>query len=160
MITHVFLMIAVITSNGLVFNISDMVSVSLRKNCPYLELFWSVFNPSVQKYGPEQLLIRTLFAQCLTFRNLQNVIRRTIQLKVFASYCKQMKKTLFACCRFLFQKDCLILLKAEKICQLETRFYNFIKNRKKAYLIQRFHRNSTHKKIFFPKFQLYLINAS
>ena len=26
---------------------------SLRKNCPYSELFWFVFSPNVGKYGPE-----------------------------------------------------------------------------------------------------------
>ena len=28
-------------------------STTLRKKCPYSELFWSVFSPNVGKYGPE-----------------------------------------------------------------------------------------------------------
>ena len=31
----------------------------LRKKYPYSELFWFAFSPNVQKYGPEQLQIRT-----------------------------------------------------------------------------------------------------
>ena len=26
---------------------------TLRKKCPYSELFWFVFSPNVEKYGPE-----------------------------------------------------------------------------------------------------------
>ena len=26
---------------------------SMREKCPYLELFWSVFRPNADKYGPE-----------------------------------------------------------------------------------------------------------
>ena len=26
---------------------------SMREKCPYLELFWSVFRPKADKYGPE-----------------------------------------------------------------------------------------------------------
>ena len=40
---------------------------SLRKNCPYLELFWSVFNPNVGKCGPEKLQTWTLFTQWLRY---------------------------------------------------------------------------------------------
>ena len=36
---------------------------TLRKNCPYLELFWSVFSRNRGKHGPEQLRTRTLFMQ-------------------------------------------------------------------------------------------------
>ena len=32
---------------------SRTVSLSLRKKCPYTELFWSAFSPNAVKYGPE-----------------------------------------------------------------------------------------------------------
>ena len=51
MMIRVFLMITVITSNGLAFNFSDMVSVSLCKKCPYSELFWSSFSRIRTEYG-------------------------------------------------------------------------------------------------------------
>ena len=53
---------------------------SLRKKCPYLEFFWSifscirteidisylvVFSSNVEKYGPEEFQIQTLFTQWL-----------------------------------------------------------------------------------------------
>ena len=51
-------------------DIIGMESVTLRKKCPYLEFFWSVFSriwtkfsPNAGKYGPKKLRIRTLFTQ-------------------------------------------------------------------------------------------------
>ena len=32
---------------------SDIVTHSLLENCPYSELFWSLFSPNAGKYGPE-----------------------------------------------------------------------------------------------------------
>ena len=36
---------------------------SLHENCPYSELFWSLFSRMQTAYGPEQLQKRTLFTQ-------------------------------------------------------------------------------------------------
>ena len=32
---------------------SNILQGSLRKKCPYSELFWSIFSPNEGKYGPE-----------------------------------------------------------------------------------------------------------
>ena len=47
--------------------ILDGKSPTLSGKCPYSEFFWFVFSrisPNTGKYGPEKLLIRTLFTQC------------------------------------------------------------------------------------------------
>ena len=37
--------------------------VTLLEKCPYSEFFWSIFSPIPTEYGPEKLVIRTLFTQ-------------------------------------------------------------------------------------------------
>ena len=41
-------------------------NVALREKCPYPQ-YLSVFSPNAGKYGPENLQIRTLFAQWKCF---------------------------------------------------------------------------------------------
>ena len=60
------------------FQTNIFARLTLRKKCPYLELFWSVlfriwteygeiriivFSQNAEKCGPEKLRIRTLFTQ-------------------------------------------------------------------------------------------------
>ena len=48
---------------------------SLRKKCPYSELSWSEFSPNAEKYGPEQLRMRTLFTQCISFILFSKILK-------------------------------------------------------------------------------------
>ena len=44
------------------------MELTVRKKCPYSELFWSAFL-NAEKWGPEWLRIRTLFAKCKFVRD-------------------------------------------------------------------------------------------
>ena len=60
------------------FHVGLSFCSSLRKKCPYSELFWSVFfrkylsvfSPNAGKYGSEQLRVLTLFTQCLSYEKV------------------------------------------------------------------------------------------
>ena len=66
-----------LNSKSEVLKTPGQVALTLHEKCPYSEFFWSVFShnrtefeylsvlsPNVEKYGPEELRIRTLLTPC------------------------------------------------------------------------------------------------
>ena len=48
---------------------------SLRKRCPYSELFWSVFSRIRTEYEPEELRIRTLFTHWMLSHMKEEIVK-------------------------------------------------------------------------------------